>query len=61
MIAVWMLNHAVCSAMEPSEPWVIVEALCGLRRLLFEQCLRANLLEGSNIVREKRKHPTITL
>ena len=54
MVAAWMLDRAVCSAMELGEPRVTVAVLYDLHRLLVDRRLRANSPDGSNIVREKR-------
>jgi hypothetical protein len=54
VMAAWMLDRAVCSAMELGEPRVTVAALCGLHRLLVDRRLRAHSSDGFNIVREKR-------
>ena len=54
VVAEWMLDAAVCSAMEPGEPRVTLAALRSLHQFLADQRLRGNSPDGSNIVREKR-------
>jgi hypothetical protein len=54
VVAAWMLDRAMCSAMEVGEPRVTVAVLCDLHRLLVDRRLRAHSPDGSNIVREKR-------
>ncbi|WP_243856916.1 hypothetical protein [Paraburkholderia sp. BL6665CI2N2] len=51
VVAEWMLDAAVCSAMAPGEPKVTVAALRTLHQLLADQRLRGNSQDGSNIVR----------
>lgn len=50
VVAAWMLDRAVCSAMELGEPRVTVAVLCALHRLLVDRRLRANSPDGSTIV-----------
>jgi hypothetical protein len=59
MIAGWMLDAAVCSALELGEPRINVATLSELHRFLADRRLRANSPDGSNIVREKRSGQTV--
>jgi hypothetical protein len=59
MIAGWMLDAAICSAIELGEPRGTVATLSELHRLLADRHLRANSPDDSNIVREKRSGQTV--
>ena len=54
VVAAWMLDRAVCSAMGLGEPRVTAAVLSERHRLLVDRRLRANSPDGSNVVREKR-------
>ena len=54
MVAQWMLDAAVCSAMESGERRGTLAALRNLDQLLADQRSRGNSSDGSNIAREKR-------
>ena len=54
MIAGWMLDAAICSAMVLGEPRVTVATLHNLHQLLVDLHLRGNSPDGSTNVREKR-------
>jgi hypothetical protein len=54
VVAEWMLDAAVCSAMESGERRVTLAALRNLDQLLADQRSRGNSSDGSNIAREKR-------
>lgn len=54
VIAGWMLDAAVCSALALGKPRVDVTALCNLHQLLINRHLRGNSPDDFNIVRKKR-------